>query len=123
MIVPKDLESGKGDGQRIAQVILNLLGNAIKFTDQGVVKVEVALSNESFLVSVSDTGPGLSETDQVKIFGEFQQADGSSTSEPAGIDFTEGKIFMSFARSSFFTEHTRGLHELSLYAYRGIIYI
>jgi len=82
--VPKDLISGKGDGQRIAQVILNLLGNAIKFTDQGEVKVEVALSNESFLVSVSDTGPGLSKTDQVKIFGEFQQADGSSTREKGG---------------------------------------
>ena len=84
MIVPKDLMSGKGDGQRIAQVILNILGNAIKFTNQGEVRVEVALSNESFLVSVSDTGPGLSETDQAKIFEEFQQADGSSTREKGG---------------------------------------
>ena len=84
MIVPKDLMSGKGDGQRIAQVILNLLGNAIKFTDQGEVRVEVALSNESFLVSVSDTGPGLSEKDQAEIFEEFQQADGSSTREKGG---------------------------------------
>jgi signal transduction histidine kinase len=84
MIVPNDLISGKGDGQRIAQVILNLLGNAIKFTDQGEVRVEVGLSNESFLVSVSDTGPGLSETDQAKIFEEFQQADGSSTRKKGG---------------------------------------
>jgi len=84
MIVPNDLISGKGDGQRIAQVILNLLGNAIKFTDQGEVRVEVGLSNESFLVSVLDTGPGLSETDQAKIFEEFQQADGSSTRKKGG---------------------------------------
>ena len=84
MTVPNDLISGKGDGQRIAQVVLNLLGNAIKFTDQGEVRVEVGLSNESFLVSVSDTGPGLSETDQAKIFEEFQQADGSSTRKKGG---------------------------------------
>ena len=84
MVVPKDLICGKGDGQRIAQVILNLLGNAIKFTDQGEVRVEIALSNESFLVSVLDTGPGLSETDQAKIFEEFQQADGSSTRKKGG---------------------------------------
>ena len=84
MIVPNDLISGKGDGQHIAQVILNLLGNAIKFTEQGEVRVEVGLSSESFLVSVSDTGPGLSETDQAKIFEEFQQADGSSTRKKGG---------------------------------------
>jgi signal transduction histidine kinase len=84
MSVPKGLINGKGDGQRIAQVVLNLLGNAIKFTDQGEVRVEVALSNESFLVTVSDTGPGLSEASQVKIFEEFQQADGSSTREKDG---------------------------------------
>jgi signal transduction histidine kinase len=84
MSVPKGLINGKGDGQRIAQVVLNLLGNAIKFTDQGEVRVEVALSNESFLVTVSYTGPGLSEASQVKIFEEFQQADGSSTREKNG---------------------------------------
>jgi signal transduction histidine kinase len=84
MSVPNDLINGKGDGQRIAQVVLNLLGNAIKFTDQGEVGVEVAVSNQSFLITVSDTGAGLSETDQVKIFEEFQQADGSSTREKGG---------------------------------------
>ena len=84
IIVPKNLTTGKGDGQRIAQVILNLLGNAIKFTDQGEVKVEAGVSNKSFLVSVSDTGPGLSETDRLKIFEEFQQADGSNTREKGG---------------------------------------
>jgi len=82
--VPTDLTIGKGDEQRIAQVFLNLLGNAIKFTEKGEVRVEVVVSNESFLVSVSDTGPGLSEADQKKIFEEFRQADGSSTREKGG---------------------------------------
>ena len=82
--VPSDLEPGKGDEQRIAQVLLNLVGNAIKFTEKGEVRVEVTASNGMFLVSVSDTGPGLSEADQEKIFEEFHQADSSSTREKGG---------------------------------------
>jgi signal transduction histidine kinase len=84
VIVPTDLTTGKGDEQRIAQVILNLLGNAIKFTEEGEVRVEATVSNETFMVSVSDTGPGLSEADQKTIFEEFQQVDGSSTREKGG---------------------------------------
>jgi len=84
MIVPKDLTTGKGDEQRLAQVLLNLLGNAIKFTEQGKVSVEMTVSDEKFLVSVSDTGPGLSETEQKRIFEEFQQADSSSTRKKGG---------------------------------------
>ena len=82
--VSGDLMTGKGDEQRIAQVLLNLLGNAIKFTEQGKVLMEATVSNESFLISVSDTGPGLSETDQKNIFDEFRQADGSSTRAKGG---------------------------------------
>jgi signal transduction histidine kinase/HAMP domain-containing protein len=84
VMVPTDLTTGNGDEQRIAQVLLNLLGNAIKFTEEGEVRVEVTVSNETFLVSVSDTGPGLSEADQKRIFEEFHQADGSSTREKGG---------------------------------------
>ena len=65
-------------------VILNLLGNAIKFTEQGKIEVEATVSNESFLVSITDTGPGLSEPDQKRIFEEFRQADASSTRVKGG---------------------------------------
>ena len=83
--VAPDLSTARGDEQRIAQVLLNLLGNAIKFTDEGEVQVEVTEdSGETFLVSVTDTGPGLSEADQKIIFEEFQQADNSSTREKGG---------------------------------------
>ncbi len=82
--VPRDLSIARGDEQRIAQVLLNLLGNAIKFTDEGEVRVEVTDSDDTFLVSVSDTGPGLSEADQKRIFDEFHQADGSNTREKGG---------------------------------------
>jgi len=81
---PADLPTGMGDEQRIAQVLLNLLGNAIKFTDEGEIGLEVSVSDEAFLVSVSDTGPGISEAEQKKIFEEFHQTDGSSTREKGG---------------------------------------
>ncbi len=84
VMIPTDLPSGKGDEQRIAQVLLNLVGNAIKFTESGKITVKVNVSNETFLVSVSDTGPGLSEADQIRVFKEFHQADGSSTRKKGG---------------------------------------
>jgi signal transduction histidine kinase len=82
--LPSDLPIGKGDERRITQVILNLVGNAIKFTEVGKIRVQVTASDGTFLVSVSDTGPGISEADQQKIFGEFAQADSSSTRKKGG---------------------------------------
>ena len=83
-IISDDMSKGKGDEQRISQVILNLIGNAIKFTDQGSVTIETKIKKHDFIVTVSDTGPGLSEEDQQKIFEEFRQADGSSTRKKGG---------------------------------------
>ena len=82
--VAPDLPPGKGDNQRIAQVLLNLIGNAIKFTENGEIRVRATAVKGAFWVSVSDTGPGLSASDQVKIFKEFHQVDGSSTRQKGG---------------------------------------
>jgi signal transduction histidine kinase len=82
--VPDDLPMGKGDDRRIAQVLLNLVGNAIKFTEVGEVRVKAVAADGRFSVSVSDTGPGISEADQQKIFEEFQQVDTSSTRQKGG---------------------------------------
>jgi GAF domain-containing protein/HAMP domain-containing protein len=83
-IVPADLPPGRGDERRLTQVLLNLAGNAIKFTDTGEISIEARAVDGAFLVSVSDTGPGISEADQQKIFEEFQQADSSSTRTKGG---------------------------------------
>jgi signal transduction histidine kinase len=79
-----DLPIARGDERRITQVILNLVGNAIKFTEEGKIRVQVTASDGTFRVSVSDTGPGISEPDQQKIFKEFAQGDSSSTRKKGG---------------------------------------
>jgi len=78
------LPPGRGDGRRLTQVLINLVGNAIKFTDAGEVAIKAEANNESFHVSVRDTGPGISATDQAKLFQEFQQADNAITRKKGG---------------------------------------
>ncbi len=82
--VPPDLPRARGDDRRLTQVLLNLVGNAIKFTDTGEVVINAAASNGSYTIAVRDTGPGISASDQVKIFEEFQQADNSQTRSKGG---------------------------------------
>ena len=77
--VSPDLPPGEGGAQRLRQVLLNLVGNALKFTKVGEVHIQVMAADEMFTVTVADTGPGIAEAEQQKIFEEFQQADGSTT--------------------------------------------
>src|SRR5262249_8284379 len=82
--ISPNLPLARGDARRIAQVLLNLVGNAIKFTDTGQVSVRARELDGSFLIAVQDTGSGISEADQTKIFDEFQQADNSSIRRKGG---------------------------------------
>src|ERR1700736_1302255 len=82
--VAPELPQGHGDERRLTQVLLNLVGNAIKFTDIGEVSIKGSSANGSFTVAVHDTGPGISEVDQAKLFKEFQQADNSITRKKGG---------------------------------------
>lgn len=82
--MPPVLPLARGDEQRITQVLVNLLGNAVKFTDEGKISVEVEERGTEFIVSVSDTGVGISPADQEAIFQDFRQADDSSTREKGG---------------------------------------
>ena len=82
--VAPDLPVGRGDERRIMQVLLNLVGNAIKFTDKGKIVVRVTIADGKFVISVNDTGPGIPAAEQDKIFEEFRQVDNSSTRAKGG---------------------------------------
>lgn len=82
--VDSSLPMGQGDTRRLTQVLLNLVGNAIKFTDAGHVGIAARRDGEAFEVTVSDTGPGIAAKDQARIFDEFQQVDDSNTRKKGG---------------------------------------
>src|SRR5262249_16119026 len=82
--VEKSLPVGIGGEQRLTQVLLNLVGNAIKFTETGEVRVIAKAVNGHFNVSVADTGPGIPEEHQARIFEQFHQVDSSNTKAKGG---------------------------------------
>ena len=82
--VARPLPVGLGDEQRLTQVLLNLVGNAIKFTDAGEVRIAATSVNGHFNVTVTDTGPGIAEEHQARIFEQFHQVDSSSTKAKGG---------------------------------------
>jgi signal transduction histidine kinase len=82
--VAPGLPTGTGDARRLTQVLLNLVGNAIKFTDSGSVEVRAAQAGDRFEFSVVDTGFGIAPADQARVFEEFQQVDNSSTRKKGG---------------------------------------
>ncbi|PWK70676.1 ATP-binding protein [Aminobacter sp. AP02] len=72
------------DPGRVRQVLLNLIGNAIKFTDAGGIRLSVERIGDMIRFTVTDTGPGLRAEDMDRIFEEFEQADGTSTRSHGG---------------------------------------
>jgi signal transduction histidine kinase len=78
------LPLGRGDERRLAQVLLNLAGNAVKFTESGSIEIAASARNGKFEIQVRDTGPGIAPEDQERIFEEFQQVDESSTRQKGG---------------------------------------
>jgi len=84
--IPSSIQT---DPTRLRQILMNLVGNAIKFTERGSVRVKVDLldretENVTLRFAVSDTGPGLSADAQERIFETFSQADASTTREFGG---------------------------------------
>jgi signal transduction histidine kinase len=69
----------EGDSVRFKQIMVNLVGNSIKFTEEGEVEIRPYLESGSFKVMVRDTGIGMSEEEMQRLFQPFQQVDGSIT--------------------------------------------
>jgi signal transduction histidine kinase/CheY-like chemotaxis protein len=82
--VADDLPVIRADSTRIRQIILNLLSNAAKFTEEGNITLRAWMEDGRVTISVSDTGIGIPEDQQEKIFQEFEQVDGSATRRASG---------------------------------------
>jgi PAS domain S-box-containing protein len=78
-----------GDAHHLKQVLINLLGNAVKYTEHGSVSLRVSPENGSVRFAVSDTGPGISAADQERIFQAFYQTEvGVAKGEGTGLGLT-----------------------------------
>jgi PAS domain S-box-containing protein len=83
-----DLPSVRADGKRLNQILYNLIGNAIKYTEEGSVRVWAEIDSDRpdmVRVSVVDTGPGIDEKDQSKIFDRFTRLSGADKVTGAGL--------------------------------------
>ena len=82
----------RGDQGKIRQVLINLLGNAVKFTDKGSVQLRVFSSaDDQFVFEVKDTGPGISSAEQSLVFNMFHQADGNIHATGTGLGLSISK--------------------------------
>ena len=82
--IPGDLPLLESDEIRVSQILQNLIGNAVKFTNAGSVTVSVQSDKEKIAVRITDTGIGIAENDLPYIFDEFRQIDGSSSRRHEG---------------------------------------
>ena len=84
--IDHDLPSLTGDAQRIQQIVLNLLSNACKFTNEGLIEVKVYQQENEIVISIRDSGPGIKLEDQEVIFKAFRQSkDGLRKGEGTGL--------------------------------------
>jgi PAS domain S-box-containing protein len=82
--IEADLPNVLGDKDRLIQVVINLISNAVKFTDRGSITCRVKQDDQSIMISVVDQGVGISESDQPKVFEKFKQVGDTLTDKPQG---------------------------------------
>ncbi|AWH22381.1 hybrid sensor histidine kinase/response regulator [Stenotrophomonas sp. ZAC14D2_NAIMI4_6] len=73
-----------GDAMRVRQILLNLLSNAVKFTSRGGITLHARYDDDGLYFDVRDTGPGISQEQQQRLFRRFEQADGARTAAQYG---------------------------------------
>ncbi len=84
LVLPKKVPVIKADGDKVRQVMANLVGNSLKFTKKGGIRIEVKAVPDFIQVAVSDTGIGISEKDQKRIFEKFSQVNMEASREAGG---------------------------------------
>jgi signal transduction histidine kinase len=106
-----ELPRGRGDERRLTQVLLNMVGNAIKFTDKGHVAIKARATGDRFEIVVEDTGPGIAPQDQARIFEAFQQADNTSTrlKGGTGLGLSISRRFVEMHGGTITLDSTQGI--------------
>ena len=82
--IEPELPQVTGDEDRLIQVLINLISNAVKFTDEGSITCSAKVKNNNVVVSVIDTGSGISQEDLPKVFDKFKQVGEIFTDKPQG---------------------------------------
>ncbi len=104
-VIEPDLPSIDGDQDRLIQVVINLISNAVKFTDTGSITCSALLRDDEVMVSVTDSGIGIAPTDHPKVFEKFKQVGDTLTDKPKGtglglpickeiVEYHGGKIWV-----------------------------
>ncbi len=108
--LPPDLPPLYCDRTRVRQVVLNLLSNAGRFTERGGARVGARQEGRALIVSVADTGPGISAEDQRRIFAPFQQLDGSLRRRHggSGLGLSISKAFVELHGGRMWVESAPG---------------
>ena len=83
--IPSDFPSVVGDKNRLIQILFNLLHNAIKYTDQGLITIEATIKDALVYIDITDTGKGISEKTLRTIFEPYEQDDSSITAIGGGF--------------------------------------
>jgi len=82
--VPSNLPPVNGDRDRLVQVLINLISNAVKFTDRGTITCRACLVEGEVVISVTDQGIGIAKADQALVFDKFKQVGDPLTNKPKG---------------------------------------
>lgn len=103
--IEDDLPDVMGDRDRLIQIVINFISNAVKFTDEGAITCRVYQDGDMIVSSITDTGVGLSAEDRAKVFERFKQVGDTLTNKPKGtglglaickqiVDYHGGEIWV-----------------------------
>ncbi len=101
----------KGDEARLRQILVNLVSNAVKFTDEGIVTIRLSIKNNArhhLVIEIKDTGPGISKEDQQRLFKPFVQLPEGKTHIGSGLGLSIVHQFVQLMKGTISVDSTPG---------------